>query len=398
MAYEGNEVFENEKRRMLLIDGGYVDYSGHEPRYCLYTKDHLGSVRAVADTAGNVLSTYAYGPYGEDFAAESLTESNQGGGSHDFGQITTYQGEIPEAIQDMNISAYPGVESPYIPPTSGNSGRIDVGEASNIPYSAAASPNWQPYKFSGKESLTRVGLDLYDFGARMYSPSNMRWMTMDPLAEKYYHISPYVYCAGNPVNLVDPDGKEIWIYLNRGQENELALRYESGALFYANGDLYDGDDPFVRIVFTSLYIIDSIEDEEVSLVMSTLVSSPRKHIIEKNEENKDETGVVNKEMGKSLAHSGYPQAADIKVSLNTTTVDGVPNTPTTTLGHELMHAFDYDQGNYEGHDNEVDPIEIRAVYFENKIRKKRGLPIRTKYGKYKISNGDFKKVKICKHE
>ncbi len=29
---------------------------------------------------------------------------------------------------------------------------------------------------------------------------------MDPLAEKYYSISPYAYCAGNPVNLVDPDG------------------------------------------------------------------------------------------------------------------------------------------------------------------------------------------------
>ena len=33
-----------------------------------------------------------------------------------------------------------------------------------------------------------------------------RFTTMDPLAEKYYSISPYAYCAGNPVNLVDPDG------------------------------------------------------------------------------------------------------------------------------------------------------------------------------------------------
>ena len=55
---------------------------------------------------------------------------------------------------------------------------------------------------------TPVGLDLYDFGARMYSPSNMRWLTMDPLCEKYYSISPYAYCAGDPVNLVDPDGMQ----------------------------------------------------------------------------------------------------------------------------------------------------------------------------------------------
>ena len=32
---------------------------------------------------------------------------------------------------------------------------------------------------------------------------------MDPLAEKYYHLSPYAYCAGDPVNLVDPDGRKI---------------------------------------------------------------------------------------------------------------------------------------------------------------------------------------------
>ena len=29
------------------------------------------------------------------------------------------------------------------------------------------------------------------------------------MAEKYYDISPYVYCAGNPVNLLDPDGKRF---------------------------------------------------------------------------------------------------------------------------------------------------------------------------------------------
>ena len=64
-----------------------------------------------------------------------------------------------------------------------------------------------------------MGLDLYDFGARMYSPSNMRWMTMDPLAEKYCHISPYAYCAGNPVNLVDPDGKMLVIWYQETDSN-----------------------------------------------------------------------------------------------------------------------------------------------------------------------------------
>lgn len=42
---------------MLLFDGGYVDFSGSEPRYCWYTKDPLGSVRAVADAEGNIIAT-----------------------------------------------------------------------------------------------------------------------------------------------------------------------------------------------------------------------------------------------------------------------------------------------------------------------------------------------------
>ncbi len=32
-------------------------------------------------------------------------------------------------------------------------------------------------------------------------------MTVDPLAEKYYGISLYVYCANNPILYIDPDGR-----------------------------------------------------------------------------------------------------------------------------------------------------------------------------------------------
>ena len=32
------------------------------------------------------------------------------------------------------------------------------------------------------------------------------WLSVDPMADKYPSISPYAYCAWNPVKLVDPDG------------------------------------------------------------------------------------------------------------------------------------------------------------------------------------------------
>ena len=44
-----------------------------------------------------------------------------------------------------------------------------------------------------------------------YDPDLSRWTTPDPLAEKYYGISPYAFCNNNPVNFVDPDGRS-WYY------------------------------------------------------------------------------------------------------------------------------------------------------------------------------------------
>ena len=35
------------------------------------------------------------------------------------------------------------------------------------------------------------------------------WLSVDPMADKYPGISPYAYCAWNPVKLVDPDGREF---------------------------------------------------------------------------------------------------------------------------------------------------------------------------------------------
>ena len=50
---------------------------------------------------------------------------------------------------------------------------------------------------------------LNDYGARQYNPATARWDRMDPLCKKYYSISPYAYCADNPINSIDPDGRDI---------------------------------------------------------------------------------------------------------------------------------------------------------------------------------------------
>ena len=48
------------------------------------------------------------------------------------------------------------------------------------------------------------------FGSRYYSSDLSIWLSVDPQASKYPSLSPYVYCANNPIKLVDPNGEDIW--------------------------------------------------------------------------------------------------------------------------------------------------------------------------------------------
>ena len=67
----------------------------------------------------------------------------------------------------------------------------------------------QRFKYNGKEFDEMHGLNTYDYGARQYNPVLARWDRMDPLAEKYPHLSAYCYAADNPIRYIDPDGRKI---------------------------------------------------------------------------------------------------------------------------------------------------------------------------------------------
>ena len=139
-------------------------------RPLIHLRDHLGSVCSVIDgDTGTVVETNDYYPFGKRI------------------QVTA---PVSEPVGGSLYAAEP-VVAPVAPATS---------------VASTSSPN--RWRFSGKEDQSFLGasIPLLDFGARMYNPAIARWTAADPLSEKYYGISPYVYCANNPILFTDIAG------------------------------------------------------------------------------------------------------------------------------------------------------------------------------------------------
>ena len=92
----------------------------------------------------------------------------------------------------------------------------------------------QPYKNNGKELDRANGLDWCDYGARWYDPTVPIFMTVDHHCEKYYNISPYVYCGDNPINAIDPDGRHKKNYILREGDKNVVNTFAHGANYASN--------------------------------------------------------------------------------------------------------------------------------------------------------------------
>lgn len=64
------------------------------------------------------------------------------------------------------------------------------------------------YRYNGKEAQAFLNNPYLDYGARQYDSDGGIWLGKDPLSEKYYPISPYMFCLGNPIRHVDLTGME----------------------------------------------------------------------------------------------------------------------------------------------------------------------------------------------
>ncbi len=202
-------------------------------RPLIHLCDHLGSVRSVIDgDTGTVIETSDYYPFGKRIQVTAPVSEPVGGSQH---------------------AAEPAV-APVAPATS---------------VASTSSPN--RWHFSGKESqsILNASIPLLDFGARMYNPTIARWTTSDPMSEKYYGISPYVYCLGNPISIIDPNGMDIWTMDEKG--NVVWVKEsDDHRLYYMNNDGLLSDD-YVSVSDRS--ILDDLTKTEAKVDGGAKVSS-----------------------------------------------------------------------------------------------------------------------------
>jgi hypothetical protein len=111
---------------------------------------------------------------------------------------------------------------------------------------------------------------------------------VDPMADKYPGLSPYAYCANNPVKLVDPDGEEVWEvdnsgYVKRingeGGVNRQTVKFSNGTTKKFNGknyhaimnDLSNTDEKGVSRTMGNENMLDAMADVFLTMVDNTNV-------------------------------------------------------------------------------------------------------------------------------
>ena len=71
-----------------------------------------------------------------------------------------------------------------------------------------------PEKVEMKHQVNSSWVSYRNLGSARWYDAAPSWLTPDPLTEKAPSISPYVYCADNPVNAIDPDGRDYVLTLD----------------------------------------------------------------------------------------------------------------------------------------------------------------------------------------
>ena len=239
---------------------------------------------------------------------------------------------------------------------------------------------------TGKERDSETGFSY--FGARYYDSDLMTgWLSVDPMSDKYPGLSPYAYCAWNPVRLVDPDGEEI-MYKENGVTYVYRLGEDRNYYFFKGNtnEKYSGKN--------SQYVNDLV------VALGTLKEKPYGNDLVSFFEGNTENNV-------SIYKTRYGNKANgINVYWNNKNKSDIPITPHgnyhpeftkskpfVSLAHELAHVKDLlilkDVAfNLLGEEKQ----EQNAMFVENNVRYEHNMVQRTYHSVTIDDNNEYKHI------
>lgn len=210
-------------------------------------------------------------------------------------------------------------------------------------------------------------LNLYDYSARYYESGIGRFITVDPMAEKYYSISPYVYVGNNPINAVDLRGDTITTTIDGNKYTWGSIDDKFGFIG-SDGALYSGNDKYAKSVTNA---INKLRSKDAGRTLVDFLAN-------------SETRTVNIEDGASNSATTNGNT----IYWNNDNKNPYADRPGFIgLGHEMAHTQDQWNGTLDlgvwhtipGSSTVIRNAEKCATHIENQIRAEHGKSLRTHY-------------------
>ena len=232
--------------------------------------------------------------------------------------ITNLDGEVVQHIE-------------YVP-----FGEVFIEERNNI---------WNtPYLFNAKEFDEETGL--YYYGARYYDPRVSLWISTDPYEDKYPFVNSYCYVLNNPIKLIDPNGKDVYIWYKDKNGHDRTFHFSG---FHGKKSIKIPNNQYIKD-FIQAYLYNAKNGGGEKTIEAV---TNHKYKIYVSDSEQDESHYT----GGDRQPTVYWESRQGIV-----TTEGGKQSAATILEHEMDHAVD----DAQNHKNHVDRADIYDAQYDNK--------------------------------